>query len=600
MDYIKLYEQVKNTGLPNYQHLSIPVDINGVDIFKSHERQWKIQNGFSHRFFELIEVINACNENNLYKHKLFYDFKHFIFPNVVRFKDVKFLQHINLEKACFDEGLIIRNCQFDSIYALGAVFKRRFVLERGVNLTGLYLNDCVFDNFCIEKDVIIKNYAHFERSHFNGTFSVSGVVFDCDTRFTDCIVKMVDPDYEIRFEDIEISDASFRNAQFDAEIVFRNIKFLGYTDFTNTRFNNIANFDNFSVTHELLFRSTNSKQKLFDNQTYISFEDYAVSGKISFENVKFNNIFKKDRNRLHQLAKVDKVAIGKGCIKYMCVSTIRVIETNVENQNLIKEFANSFASFFTYSKGIKLGIEIMYSDANRLEFFYFSDDEKIDPRDFEKKLGDFEIELFNPVFAKSNPSAIGAANDNNNLDNLEFHLATNYFFERIGLKIAKGKWFEHDTAQLLNSCRFSTNSTIQMSNLPEDTKTATIILQNDLGIEAHFLHNLFQTAYSVDKIFNTPTQLANQNFMNLKGEVKSFREEIVLLILCRKIEIALEKLKKYFEEKNDSDKVAIVLGWAAQFGSLQDLAQYGRPADDIRLESQRISSNMLRFTSTFL
>src|SRR6202008_672649 len=74
--YIQFYDRIRSSGTivqsPTNPRV-LPIDDHGVCLFHSKEVDWKRQNDFKARFFELVKLLDAHDAER------YYDFTEFVF-----------------------------------------------------------------------------------------------------------------------------------------------------------------------------------------------------------------------------------------------------------------------------------------------------------------------------------------------------------------------------------------------------------------------------------------------------------------------------------------------------------------------------------------
>ncbi|MBD3322387.1 MAG: hypothetical protein GF350_14900 [Chitinivibrionales bacterium] len=483
--YPEIFEQIKpGNGI----HRGLPLDKNGICIFHSPDIEWKRQNKFSEYLVTLLHLLDSDD---------FYDFSEIIFVgNEVRKKPKP--EHLSLRFS----GMTFKK----QAYFTGSIFQDALELE-DVHFKG----GANFDQTILNHDLIVKNTIFqglsFAKSELNRRVLFSGTDFHTyglfhKTKFTG--FKNAGNGYVIKFENarfhfladfseavftpvgnqsvasfvnVEFKDvADFKKARFHNQVLFKETTFSYITEFIDTQFDlsdssiryggDVAvDFNRIQLRSGkafLAFRSTDPKNKMFNHDVNMSFEE-DLEGVIYLENVNFNNFTPDSRERLITLSRSGKVEIGPGCIKYRFQTEIKSISINQDNSPLILELCQTFTNYFSASNGLSLGFEIVERSKTKVSFFYFTD-ENISKKEFHERLAATEQHLWNLLSITPNEESLALNyTDNEALSTEEQSRLINVFdgvsaligtFFRVGARIALGTWKPKDTKALLNAINF--------------------------------------------------------------------------------------------------------------------------------------------------
>jgi nucleoside phosphorylase len=392
--YPALYERARSTaeGTPPP---TLPVDEHGKCVFHSRDRAWKRGNDFEGHFRRVVGILLA---DPAAQH---FDFAEFVFVGggapdgaerqMIRITDTVFSKQVYFTAASFLDSLALERVQFRS----GANF-------RGATFDGdLRANDARFDGLDATRaefhrlvlftKVEVVSFALFGSAKFTGAAAGNVVKFedsrfDGMTEFSDAAFVLGDESsvtfLRSRFEE----SADFSRALFHCQLVFSDVSFAGVTEFVDTSFEIIKSsaryrgsaleFNRIEVTAKavLRFESSDSIKKLFNSDVQMSFKEIPT-GLIRFENVNFKNIGSISRERLVELARLGRVEIGSGCIKYRYQTPITSVEISEGNSQLVVNLCRTFTSYFTVSNGFNLGFEVVERTSTEIRFFYFTDED---------------------------------------------------------------------------------------------------------------------------------------------------------------------------------------------------------------------------------
>lgn len=477
--YPEFYEKTR-VAAANAPVLGLPVDDRGECIFHSREVAWKRDHDFEGHFLQLVRLLIAETGAK------YYDFAEFVFvgggagPHTLHIADTVFPRQTYFTAACFLDSFTLEGVDFRD----GADF-RQATFAGDLQVTnarfgGLDLSGAECGRLVTFAKVEIVSFALFHDARFTGT--AGGYVvkfedsrFDATTDFSGVAFLLGDESsvgfLRTRFEE----STDFTRTRFHCQVVFSDVSFAGVTEFIDTSFDVVGSsaryrgsaveFNRIEVTANavLRFESTDPQQKLFNHDVQVSFKE-VPAGLIRFENVNFKNIGTASRERLTQLARLGRVEIGSGCIKYRFQTPIRKISVSEGNAPLILELCQTFTNYFTVSNGLNLGFEVVERDRTKLGFFYFTD-EDISEAIFRERLAVTEQHLWSllsirtedQLLALEAPAALTRSVDKqsaviNAVDGVTAMLGT---FFRVGIRIALGMWKEADTRALLGAIRFN-------------------------------------------------------------------------------------------------------------------------------------------------
>lgn len=465
----------------------LPVDSTGACIFHSHDLAWKRENGFAARFSGLIPLLDAHGIEN------FYDFVEFVFVGapvttkhgtpdyLLRVEDVTFHKQAYFIAARFADAVEIERVDFpNGVEFDGASFLRELtVAESGSNGFGMAQAQLARVRF---SKVEFRSYALFAGARFSGTATGANAVIFRDsifrglTDFSGALFELQD-DSTTTFERVRFEEfTDFRSARFRCHVEFRFVTFADIADFIDTSFHVVrssaryvgaaAEFTGISVpsTGALTFMSSDPQRKLFEHDVEMRFIEAELAGTVRFENVNLSHFIPSSRDGVMELARLGRVQIGPGCIKYRLQTEVRSVSVEQGNAPLVVELCQTFTNYFTASQGINLGFEIVSRDKGKVSFFYFTD-EDISEAVFLDRLEHTERNLWNllavgpddDVLAIAGPGGAAASPAGesavvNFVDGVSALFGT---FFRVGVRIALGRWKERDTRALLEAIRFN-------------------------------------------------------------------------------------------------------------------------------------------------
>lgn len=420
----------------------------------------------------------------------------------------------------------------------------------------------------------------FDNAQFAGTGIEFVVIFEA-VRFQD-ITTFAEASFvvgrasAVRFTNVVFEDiADFNNVVFRCHVVFEQVSFAYKVGFIDTLFD----YPEFSAQYrgatvefkgievraggDLTFMSTDPRNKMFNYDVWMQLKD-EFAGTVRFENVNFNRIDARGREKLTQLAKTGRVEIGPGCIKYRFQTGVRTIFVGRDNASLVLELCQTFANYFTTHNGLNLGFEVVERDKSKISFFYFTD-EDISDSEFSERLEHTERDLWNLLLTNPYNSlpASGARTEIssgekesaviNAVDAISALLGT---FFRVGVRIAVGAWKPDDTRALLGAVRF-----------------------NDQGAEqrAFSLHQALAEKYTGQTLFGI-SRGQNQLLMPMAATSDSHPEpEIVKILflganssqLPLDLEMEVKKIKDNLSMGRQRDNLRFEQEWAVTIDSLQ-------------------------------
>jgi uncharacterized protein YjbI with pentapeptide repeats len=538
--YVQLYDRVRSIGAQAAEVSAaqlLPVDDRGACIFHSQQLAWKRENDFTGKFLQLVQLLDEHDAER------YYDFAEFVFlgsdlivksgneeyllritDTIFRkeayFTGASFLDSFELERVELHEG-----ASFDQ-----AIFHHDLTFEK-IPIRGLDFTEAKFHGGVSFNEVASLSYTLFSKATFETTRN-SAVVRFKDSRF-EGITDFSAADFTLGeqsvvcFQNVQFQDfADFRNTHFNCQVDFSDVTFVDTTEFIDTSFDMVRStaryrgtaveFNRIQVTTDaaLSFISTDPYNKMFNHDVQMSFKE-DPSGIIRFENVNFNLFTPSSKERLTQLAKIGRVEIGSGCIKYRFQTEVQTISVSEGNVGLILELCQTFTNYFTGSNGLNLGFEIVERDKTRVSFFYFTD-EDISEETFLERLAKtkqslwdlLSIESEEQMVALQRPTATASSRGSesaviNAVDAISALLGT---FFRVGARIALRKWTEADTAALLNAIPLN---------------------QESARSRASKLHQLLIDRYTRRTLLDISVELNNPLF--LEGKVAALNQTVKLL-----------------------------------------------------------------------
>ncbi len=506
---------------------TLPLDNRGECIFHSREAAWKRENDFQSHVLQLVGMLVA---DTTAEH---YDFAEFVFvggeppdgagPNKFKIAATDFPKMAYFFAASFLDSLVLDHVQFRG----GADF-RLAIFARDLHATDARFNG--FDASRAECQGLVSftkvewlSYALFGNARFTGTANVHAVKFEDSqfdglTDFSDTAFALGDESsaafLRTRFE----SSADFSRARFDCRLVFSNVSFAGYTEFVDTSFGIIKSSAQYRASAlefyqievmaggVLRFESTDTLQKLFKSDVQMSFSA-PPAGLIRFENVNFKNITPTSRERLTELARLGKVVIGSGCIKYRLQTQVTRIEITEANAPLALNICQTFTNYFTASNGLNLGFEVVERTRTAVHFFYFTD-EDISEELFHDRLAATSKHMWsllsvphaNQLLALEAPAALArpAGKESAVINAVDCVTAMMAIFFSVGIRIVFGKWKEADTRALRRATNFGDEG-------PESAQALHVVLVDRYSGAALFDLNRQQHAGLILAYRDEPT-----------------------------------------------------------------------------------------------
>lgn len=457
----------------------IPLDATGACLFHSSAVEWKRENGFLSRFLQLLHILDVQDGSREY------DFAEFVFVGdgpsgnaVLHLADLKFQKRAVFMGASFLDAVDFTDVDFANGATFeAATFHRHLVFNRVRLRGGEFCRSLVQGNASF-RQTAFDSYSLFSKARFVGSrVSFEESSFEGISDFSQAAFELTGSEALVRFRDVQFKDfLDFRDTVFDSQVSFENVLFGATAEFIDTSFRLVATaaryrgaaveFKQIGVPEgaDLTFKSTSASKKLFSHDVSFSFKS-EPQGIVRFENVNFNEISPASRQRLADLAKIGKVEIGSGCIKYRFQTEIRTIPISEGNASLILELTGTFANYFTAQNGVNLGLEVVGRTPTYVSLFYFTD-EDIQEEEFLARLRRTEQDLWNllavrpDIFHLLDGSMESLANPQNAVinavDGVSALIGT---FFRVGIRIAIGRWREDDTRSLLAAIRFNPDET---------------------------------------------------------------------------------------------------------------------------------------------
>lgn len=521
----------------------LPTDGEGRCLFHSQDAAWKRQNDFAGQFRQLVQMLNAEQAAK------YYDFAEFVFVGSeassgsaspsLHISHTMFLRQAFFTSATFFDSLILERVEFRD----GADFRRAsFVGDLKVaeaRFAGIELGGAEFRRLVLFSKVEAVSFALFTDARFTGNELGYVVKFE-DSRFegiTDFsgVAFLLGDESSVGFQRTRFEDsANFSRAQFRCQVDFSEVSFGGVTEFIDTAFDTVGStaryrgsaveFNQIEVQAGavLRFESTDPQNKLFKHDVQMSFKE-EPAGLIRFENVNFQNIGAASRERLTKLARLGKVEIGSGCIKYRFQTPVTKIDVSEGNAPLILKLCQTFSNYFTASNGLNLGLEVVERTSSRVHFFFFTD-ENISEEEFLARLDATAGHMWSLLSARNRdqllaleaPAALArpASEESVVINAVDCVTAMIALFFGVGIRIACGRWHEADTRALRRAVLFR----------DEDPEIA-------LG-----LHVVLVDRYTGANLLN----LSNQQHAGLPPLILAYRDEPALEVVDVAILTAIE------------------------------------------------------------
>ncbi|MEL6833119.1 MAG: hypothetical protein AAFP77_09015 [Bacteroidota bacterium] len=434
----------------------LPYDSDGYCLFHSSNLKWKSQQSLDILFNKLIVTYIK------YKIPLkFYGLVVISEKGRTVIEANLNIKSIALFRRCvFKDDLIISDLSVDGgmLSFDSSIFEKSLEIINSkidvINLFSLKVFNLVFKNVKVTygqalfNSLICEDNAVFENCHFE---------FGAD--FRNSILKGSRSGYYGEIVNVEFVNLSangelvFQNTYFGGSVRFDGIKVnLSCIQFIGTVFSSSqpVSFFNIHLGEEsaLQFYGTDYSGKLFNSDVYFEFDDRNILGKIQFENVNMKFIKEEHKQKLLALQKVDKVTVGKGCLKYRVQSNIITIKSDMINENIIYELTNSFVNYFITSNGLNLGVEFVEKKINNIKLFYYTD-ENIELEEFYNRLKLTEKNYWE--FSIPENAAPGQENALNIIDTYVSKLS---ILSKIKLRQKFGYCTDEDSLKILKAISF--------------------------------------------------------------------------------------------------------------------------------------------------
>lgn len=575
---------------------NIPHDNTELCLFHSEDLSWKTQH---HIRQELIELILQLENQD---HISTIDLAGIVVgedseePFIL--KDLSFRKEVNLSNARFVNKFVVSH----------TVFHRGFDFRNAVFEEILSINNCSggstdFRSSIFEKEVYIREcyfkgaYNLFEEARFRHALRMYHTTFLGMVGFGDAHFSCVDYASEVSFNHMIFQGTlDFEHTEFDCATFFHDVTFKEKVIFKGTRFRMVRFFSNFAFTPhsftniliedkaQVSFIGASPKEKVFEEKVELLFKDNLLRGKLIFAQANFNYLTKESLDDILKQAKLGKVEIGPGCIKYRHQTETQTLDVSKGNQNVIMEIARTFANYFTMQNGINLGIEILEQNAKQISFFYYSD-EDITFEEFESKLRMAETDLWSLLFLRSdtrqNSESVAVQNLNQEkmISAIDGILSLQNIFYKIGVRIDTQDWQPIDTLHLLKSMGLS----------------------GDIPIDHHRLHQLIETHYSTTQIRNLFSAFAQRNLLNPSSSVTQIEEsyekipefpdlqtEIEYLFEKGRTLEVLERLKEVFDQTDRKAYSDVLIHLNSYHTALRDFKMQLIPYEQWNIQQARV------------
>jgi hypothetical protein len=489
----------------------LPIDPDGCCIFHSKNKNWKIQNGFSEKFNELLKWSAEMNQKDS-KPKWLFNFSGFYFfqnTGVLKLNEHVKDKSLDFTFCEFLNGFTIEDLQIDSIdlnYSRlhdtrtikNVTFLNNISTFKSTFDNGVAILNCIFEqyhsfNYCTFSNKTSSNcfkitdpkpgYLDFEHSKFETTASFYKSTFNSDVIFDKCTFL-----YEFIFHDNEVNGI----------ISFKETSFL-LSENTNPRYSSV-DFDKLKLTQSgaLIFLGTEAFGNMVKGQLHINCNPTS-EGIISFENFNLNKLRPDDKLKMFELEKSGKVEIGKGCRKYYAQTDIFEIKASKPNQTLILDLVKIFCNYFEIHNSYSLGLEIVERKIDLIKYFFFTD-ELISKFEFENRVKQNEYDLWQ-TFANVSRS-IGDQLKDNLVEEKNALIDIAAIFLKIRNRVTAINYHEEQFTQFVNSIAIGGKSVIDSVRLYDEIQTRFQSFYKDLPSVS--LMPKFQKVMGITNTFNGP------------------------------------------------------------------------------------------------
>lgn len=454
--------------------MPLPIDSEGRCVFHSKDADWKREQGLTQKFREIIKVMSAQDEPQYIFDECYFsealtleEGEHF--SNQVSFADSRFAKEVCFEGCHFQKGLNL----------VGARFEDDLQISYGVIDSLIFNHGACHGDFSIQK-VERPRVFSFKHSRFLGSFSFADICFDTPTDkvyFSNCVFESSDSQKKVGFWSTCFQEVYFDKTVFNAPLNFEDITFDNDAHFRDTQFLHLPYYNNQTALPtsftdiivgqrgKLFFRGNKAKGgKLFKRMTGLFFKH--IYGKVFFEYVNFNFLSTESQNRIDERLQgrgSDHIKIGSGCQKYTHYTEPRTIKLSENYHEVITELSSTFIKYFKLSNGFNLGVEILEQTTEHITLYYFSD-EDISTDEFQKRLRDTEVELWNLAYhTKEVMSRPAFSNKLVQLNDVMIDLKSLLF--KIGGRISKLGLSPKDLSKALKTTSFGKPSVLNVESM---------------------------------------------------------------------------------------------------------------------------------------
>lgn len=468
----------------------LPIDQKGFCLFHSRNSDWKKANNFEISISELLDFLsNQPNKNSTYE----IDFSGFYFidgNNKNLWSNKKIPYRVNLSKSIVESPFVIKNSEFIGIDFSNATFQKRVLCQESSFSQLVYSKEATFENGLHVSDCTFGNALYFDKCFFSKQtnnpaidFSFKNCVFNQPVDFSSSVFNLAVSFTNVKFNSVDFSDGTFHKeffiegADFNGIINFQRTEFL-YTEsfggyLSSVDFKNLK----LSKSAKLVFKGKEPFYDQIKGELFLSLKEDS-EGIIMFDNFNLNRLESTSKLKIFELEKFGEVQIGKGCRKYRHRTLPKRVNVSKGNQGLVSELTNTFVQFFKNKNGLNLGVEIISSNDDSIELFYFSD-ENISKEEFEKKLINSEKEMWtlikvskqsfqaNPIKETLPDKIISTTDTLINLTGL---------FLKICTRLPVGKISKSELSELIHSTSIGGTPSISNANFESININQTILL----------------------------------------------------------------------------------------------------------------------------
>lgn len=352
-----------------------PMDSNGQCILHSIDREWKIGNRWRASFLQLLQKWDAAirqsqitdsfldfsgcvfagePQEELPGEGFYIDFSGLSVGEHLILRGSRFLDTVWFSHSTFHKSVDFSYCSFAFDADFGnSAFHRRLVLDHATAKGAILFREARFQRAATFEEILAESLV-FNACAFDSYASLKGAQLS-SMHFEGCECRRDMNRAMVNFESLEAQLFRVVDTRFQSEVSCEGMaitrgEWIGVT----TPPDLCINLSRIRVYGLFQLKGRSSSERLFQHAVSLHLEATdSVRGSITFENA---NVFHLDLNDVSKSlmeARPPRIVFGPGCNSFRLHREF-VVPASPQHESLLHEMAQTFVSFFNYSKGHRL------------------------------------------------------------------------------------------------------------------------------------------------------------------------------------------------------------------------------------------------------